>query len=75
MVVIVYHVYSSVRLQKDWESLFNSKLKDAVHTLRQHSKKSHAVSYMVIFIQVMSNERQPIDHLFVSAPAQQVGNC
>ena len=66
---------------KDPESLgklVNSpldKFKDALSTLRQHSKKSyhvHAVSDMVMFMQIMNNERQPIDHQLVSALAQQV---
>ena len=36
-----------------------NKFKDAVNTLRQHSKKSyhvHAVSDMLLFMQVMNNE-------------------
>ena len=52
-----------------------NKLKDAVNILRQHSKKSyhtHAVSDMFMFMQVMNNEQQPIDHQLVSALAQQV---
>lgn len=52
-----------------------TKFKGAVNTLRQHSKKSYhinAVSDMMMFMQVMNNERQPIDHQLVSALAQQV---
>ena len=52
-----------------------SKWKDAVNTLRQHSKKSyhmHAVSDMLMFMQVMNNEQQPIDHQLLAALAQQV---
>ena len=52
-----------------------NKLKNAVNTQRQHGKKSyhmHAVSDMLMFMQVMNNERQPIDHKLVSALAQQV---
>ena len=40
-----------------------NKLKDAVNTLGQHSKKSyhmHAVSDMLMFMQVMNNERQQL---------------
>ena len=51
------------------------KFKDAVNTLCQHCKKSYhinAVSDMLMFMQVMNNERQPIDHQLVSALAQQV---
>ena len=79
MVVTVCHVYSSVRIYiEGLGKVVNSplnKLKDAVNTLRQHSNKSyhmHAVSDMLKFMQVMSNERQPIDHQLVSALAQQV---
>ena len=79
MVVTVCHVYSSVRIyRKTGKAIVNSplnKLKDAVNTLRQHGKKSyhmHAVSDMLMFMQVMNNERQPIDHKLVSALAQQV---
>ena len=51
------------------------KFKDAVNTLNQHSKKCyhmHAVSDMLMFMQVMNNEQQPIDHQLVSALVQQV---
>ena len=51
------------------------KFKDAMNTLHQHSKKSyhmHAVSDMLMFMQVMNNEQQPIDHQLVSALVQQV---
>lgn len=49
-----------------------NKFKDAVNTLCQHSKKSyhvHAVSDMLMFMQVINNERQPTDHQLVSALA------
>ena len=61
--------------------LVNSPLKAAVHTLHQHSKKSyhkHAVSDRSMFMQVMNNEREPIDHQLVSAQPsryKQTGNC
>ena len=54
-----------------------NRLKDAVSALRQHGKKPyhmHAVSDMVMFMQVMRNERQPISHQLVSSLAQTVQN-
>ena len=52
-----------------------NKFKDAVETLRQHSKKvyhTHSVSDMITFMQIMENKQLPIDHQLVSALAQQV---
>ena len=52
-----------------------NKLKDSVNTLHQQSKKfyqMHAVSNMMMFMQVINNEQQPTHHQLVSALAQQV---